>query len=314
MKLIYPKKINEKLDEVVIGQDDAKRTLSVALFEHQMRCLVPDIKMDKSNVFLIGPSGTGKTLLIKTLAQIADIPFSDNLATSLTESGYVGEDVENVLRRLLDASNHDIEKAEKGIVFIDEFDKLAIKSKENMSITRDVGGEGVQQALLRMIEGCNVEVPLSAGRRHPNDQYAVVNTNNILFILAGAFEGIECPGEYITPQDLIEYGMIHELVGRVPIITEVAPLSIEDLKRVLIEPKNAIVSQFKSFFKFMNIDLEFTESAITEIATSAFFRETGARGLRSMIEKVLQPYIFNIEEYKGTAITIEAVDVLGIAA
>lgn len=314
MKLIFPMEIKAKLDEFVIGQDEAKTTLSVALFEHQIRCNSPDLKMDKSNVFLVGPSGSGKTLLVETLAQIADVPFSINSATSLTESGYVGEDVDNVLRRLLEASNYDLEVAEKGIVFLDEFDKLARKSKENVSITRDVGGEGVQFALLRMIEGCDMEVSLTAGRRHPNEECIVMNTENILFILSGAFVGLESQDDFVTPNDLISYGMIHELIGRVPIITEVEPLSVDELKRVLIEPKNAIITQFQNFFRLMNISLEFTDGAISEIAASAYFRETGARGLRSFIEKLLQPYIFSVEKYQGETITIEAFDVLGIAA
>lgn len=314
MKLIYPIEIKAKLDEHVVGQDEAKTALSVAIFEHQMRCQFPELQMDKSNVFLIGPSGSGKTILVETLAGIADVPFSINSATSLTESGYVGEDVENVLRRLLEASEYDLEKAEKGIVFIDEFDKIARKSKENMSITRDVGGEGVQQALLRIIEGCDIEVPLTSGRRHPYEECIVMNTENILFILSGAFEGIKCQEESITPQDLIAYGMLHELVGRVPVIAEVEPLDIEELKRIMTEPKNAIIPQFKALFRQMDIDLEFSDGAVSEIAASAYFRGTGARGLRSFIEKLLQSYIFSVEKYQGETITIEALDVLGIAA
>lgn len=314
MNLIFPTEIKAKLDEHIVGQDEAKKTLSVALFEHLMRCEYAELKMDKSNIFLIGPSGSGKTLLVETLANIADVPFSINSATSLTESGYVGEDVDNVLRRLLEAANYDLEAAEKGIVFIDECDKLARKSKENTSITRDVGGEGVQQALLCMIEGSDIEVPLTAGRRHPNEECIVMNTENILFILAGAFEGLESQEDFVTPNDLISHGMIHELVGRVPIITSVESLRVDELKRILTEPKNAIITQFQDFFRHMNIVLKFTDGAITEIATSAYYRGTGARGLRSMIEKILQPYIFNIEEHKGAAITIEAVNVIGIAA
>ena len=283
-------------------------------------------------MILIGPSGCGKTLLVEKLAEIAGVPVSINSATALTESGYVGEDVEKVLSRLLINADMDLLKAQYGIVYIDEIDKIARKSKENTSITRDVGGEGVQQALLKMIDGSTIDVPMTGTRKHPNEECVSMNTQNILFIVSGAFEGIfntNDDNEHkigfdihtkdyardVTTDDLIRYGLMKEFVGRLPVISSIEPLSIDDLKRILTEPENSVISQYKRLFEKSNINLRFTDEALTEIALKAFSRGTGARGLKSIVEKTLEDYIFNIKVYKNKkTITIDASNVKNAAA
>ncbi|MBR2278355.1 MAG: ATP-dependent Clp protease ATP-binding subunit ClpX [Eubacterium sp.] len=328
----YPKEIKKELDKYIVGQDEAKKTLSNALFQHLVRCRNVKENFNKSNVLLLGPSGCGKTLLVETLAKIAGVPVSINSATSLTESGYVGEDVEKVLSRLLINAEMDLYRAERGIVYIDEIDKIARKSKENMSITRDVGGEGVQQSLLKMIDGAVIDVPMSGARKHPGEQCIPVKTNNILFIFSGAFEGISDlkPETHensigfeigknpetnalentteITTEDLINFGLIKEFVGRIPVVATVKPLSISALKRILTEPENALIPKYKRLFDKLNINLEFTEKALTEIAEAAYRQGTGARALKSIVEKTLEDHIFNIRKYsKRKLIIIEAV-------
>jgi ATP-dependent Clp protease ATP-binding subunit ClpX len=313
-----PSKLKEYLDDYIIGQNDVKKKISIAVYNHYKRILNNKLNIDKSNILLLGPSGTGKTEIARTIAKILEVPFAIVDATTLPEAGYVGEDVENILLKLIKAADYDISAAENGIIYIDEIDKIA-KKGENVSITRDVSGEGVQQALLKIIEGNDsVRVPIDGGRKHPNGQCLEINTKNILFIAAGAFDGIEMISnpskkagfnnkndncyKKCNTEDLIKYGMLREFIGRFPVISQTKQLTKEDLKKILIEPKNSIIDQYKELIELDGIIIEFTDDYLNYIVNCAIDNGTGARGLKNAIEETIEDIMFDAPDMEKNTI------------